>query len=216
MYKFTSAIDNIKHEYKHSSEQNEENKKRNFSSTNETSIATDVCDINIQECTQIFSFTGHLESSKLLLRNCFESYLKDFPTVELDKAAEAYPMLDRLTLKTELSVLYGRDDICSNDKLTDLLSVLIDNNLETAFSETVKLAKIVITTSMTLAETERCFSTLKRIKTFLRNSMLNERLTALTMLSIENRMISDINNFNNKVIDHFATSRTRKIDFIFK
>ncbi len=69
---------------------------------------------------------------------------------------------------------------------------------------------------MTSAETERCFSTLKRIKTFLRNSMLNERLTALAMLSIENRMISDINNFNDKVIDHFATSRTQKMDFIFK
>ncbi len=107
-------------------------------------------------------------------------------------------MVHRLTLKMELSILYGRDDICSNDKLTDLLSVLIDNNLETAFPETVKLAKILITTLMTSAETERCFSTLKRIKTFLQNSMLNERLMTLAMLSIENRMISDINNFNDK------------------
>ena len=46
--------------------------------------------------------------------------------------------------------------------------------------------------------------------------MLNERLTALAMISTGNAMINEIENFNEKVIDHFATSRNRKIDFIFK
>ncbi|CAH1981406.1 unnamed protein product [Acanthoscelides obtectus] len=35
---------------------------------------------------------------------------------------------------------------------------------------------------MTTAESERCFSTLKRIKTFLRSSMNEERLSAVAML----------------------------------
>ncbi|KAF3859042.1 hypothetical protein F7725_021441 [Dissostichus mawsoni] len=47
----------------------------------------------------------------------------------------------------------------------------MENNLQSTFTETVRLLKILITTPMTTAESERCFSTLKRIKTFLRNTM---------------------------------------------
>jgi len=39
---------------------------------------------------------------------------------------------------------------------------------------------------MTTAEVERSFSTLKRIKTFLRNSMTEDRLTALAMYRSKN------------------------------
>ena len=46
--------------------------------------------------------------------------------------------------------------------------------------------------------------------------MQNDRLNALSMLSIEKEMISNIPKFNEKVINHFATTRTRKMDFIFK
>ena len=45
--------------------------------------------------------------------------------------------------------------------------------------------------------------------------MHNDKLNALSMLSNE-KEISNIPNFNEKVIDHFATTRTRKMDFIFK
>ncbi|CAH1986794.1 unnamed protein product [Acanthoscelides obtectus] len=51
---------------------------------------------------------------------------------------------------------------------------------------------------MSTSEAERNFSTLKRIKTFLRNSMTQDRLTALSMLSIEKEFISTMENFNGK------------------
>ena len=69
----------------------------------------------------------------------------------------AYPMLDKVKLKTELCALYGREDICSDDKLNSLLNVLLKNNLEAAFSETIKLLKILLTTPMSSTETERNF-----------------------------------------------------------
>ncbi len=75
----------------------------------------------------------------------------------------------------------------------------MENNLEEVFLETVALLKILITTPMTTAEAERCFSTLKRIKTFLRNSMTQERLNALAMLSMEKRLVTEITDFNQKV-----------------
>ena len=52
------------------------------------------------------------------------------------------------------------------------------NNVQDTFSETISLLKILITTSMTTAESERCFSALKRIKTFFRNNIAQDRLNA--------------------------------------
>ncbi|KAI7790043.1 putative zinc finger MYM-type protein 1-like [Triplophysa rosa] len=67
--------------------------------------------------------------------------------------------------------------------------------------------EILITTPMTTAEAERCFSTFKRVKTFLRNSMTQERLNALAMLSMEKRMVTEIIDFNQKVIEKFASQK---------
>ena len=52
---------------------------------------------------------------------------------------------------------------------------------------------------MTTAEAERCLSTLKRIKTFLRNAMGQERLNALAMLSMERELVLNMRDFNEKV-----------------
>lgn len=69
---------------------------------------------------------------------------------------------------------------------------------------------------MTTAEAERCFSTLNRVKTFLRNTMGESRLSALCMLSIENAFIKKDPNFNEKVIEKFASAKQRRIDLIYK
>jgi hypothetical protein len=69
---------------------------------------------------------------------------------------------------------------------------------------------------MTSVEAERSFSTLKRIKTFLRNTMVEERLNALAMLSIEKSMINEMSNFNEEVIKVFIQKKDRRIDLIFK
>ena len=89
-------------------------------------------------------------------------------------------------------------------------------NLQVTFSETVSLLNILITTPMTTAEAERCFSTLKRIKTFLRNSMGQERLNVLAMLSMERELVLNIRDFNEKVIDRFAALKERRAKFQYK
>jgi hypothetical protein len=76
-----------------------------------------------------------------------------------------------------LKLIYRRTDFRSVIGAVNLLQFIIDNNLEEIFSETFKLIRIIATIPMTSAEAERSFSTLKRIKTFLRNSMAEERLT---------------------------------------
>lgn len=46
--------------------------------------------------------------------------------------------------------------------------------------------------------------------------MEQNRLSSLAMLSIENNFIMNIPDFNNKVIDLFAESKERRLDFIYK
>ena len=46
--------------------------------------------------------------------------------------------------------------------------------------------------------------------------MGNDRLSALAMLSIESQLVDQMKDFNEKVIDHFATSKIRRMDFIYK
>jgi hypothetical protein len=89
-------------------------------------------------------------------------------------------------------------------------------NLAEAFSETVKLLKLLYTIPMTTVESERSFSTLKRIKSFLRNIMGQSRLSSLAVLSIEKLFIKNIVNFNELDIDHFANQKERRIDLKYK
>ena len=78
------------------------------------------------------------------------------------------------------------------------------------------MAILIIITPSTMAEPERCFSTLKRIKTFLRNTMTEDKLSALVMLAIEKKLMNNIKDFNHRVIDKFAQLKNRQMEFLYK
>ena len=46
--------------------------------------------------------------------------------------------------------------------------------------------------------------------------MTNDRLSALGMITIENKMTTDTIDFNEQVINDFAKSKSRRMDFVFK
>ncbi|RXN07835.1 zinc finger MYM-type 1-like protein [Labeo rohita] len=175
-----------------------------------------VCDTILRHTLERFSFTDHLVSATLLQADRFEQYTMAFPEDALSRTLKAYPVLDGSKLKTELSLIYCKEEFRACCGALDLLQLFMENNLEEVFSETVTLLKILVTTPMTTAEAERCFSTLKRIKTFLRNSMTQERLNALAMLSIEKRLVTEMTDFNQKVIEKFASQKERRAKFVFR
>lgn len=139
-----------------------------------------------------------------------------FPDAALETTVEAYPMLNKAKLRTELSLIYENDEFKACSGALTLFQFFMENNLQGTFTETVSLLKILITTPMTTAESERCFSTLKRIKTFLRNTMTQDRLNALAMLSMEKKLVRNIPDFNERVIEHFATQKDRRAKFQYK
>ena len=198
---------------------NESAKRRYDASSTKVREAKEVCDSIFLHCKEWFNCASHLEASKLLQLNNASNFVKagHFPMKSLENCVKAYPMLDQEKLKSELLLLYSRQDLYSSNKLLDLFCSLSSDELgQDVFPETIKLLKIVLTTPMTTAEPERCFSTLKRIKTFLRSTTGTDRLSALVMISIAEDMISEIKDFNGKVIDHFATAKSRRIELIYK
>ena len=71
-----------------------------------------------------------------------------------------------------------------------------------------KLLKILITLPVTTATCERSFSTLKRLKTYIRNSIGQARLNGLALMNIHR----DIKINTDEVIDEMST-KSRRLNF---
>jgi hypothetical protein len=110
---------------------------------------------------------------------------------------QVYPFLLQEKLRAELELLYRRDYVSIKGALK-LLQFINEHNLSSVFNEVTKLLTVVITMPMTTAEPEHCFSTLKRIKIFLRNTVTNNELSALAMLSINKDLITEMWDFDDE------------------
>ncbi|XP_076831748.1 uncharacterized protein LOC143477109 isoform X3 [Brachyhypopomus gauderio] len=190
--------------------------KRSLEEEEKLRLTKEVCDAILDHAKERFSFTNHLVGATLLQGDMFEQHCHTFPAEALNTTIMAYPMLNKAKLKTELSLIYESPEFKSCCGALALYQVLLRYNLQETFSETVTLLNILITTPMTTAEGERCFSTLKRIKTFLRNAMGQEHLNALAMLSMERELVKNMPDFNERVIDHFAGFKERQAKFQYK
>lgn len=70
--------------------------------------------------------------------------------------------------------------------------------------------QILGTLPVSNASSERSFSCLRRLKTYLRNNMTEKRLTGLALLHINRHLVVDVNN----IINRFALRSNRKLDFV--
>lgn len=208
----TDNIDNQENDHEEPSRK----RQKTSAADNRAVIAKEVCDTILSQINDRFNFKDHLSAAKLFDFQNFKTYRHAFPQKHFDETVKSYPMLDSVKLKTELSALYERDDICNVGGILPLLVFISDNNLKKVLTEIYKLLDIICTTPMSTAECERCFSTLKRIKSFVRNTMSEDRLNALAVLSIEKKFIQSIPDFDNKVIDVFSSMKTRRMDFMYK
>lgn len=193
-----------------------ETTRRKLNEENWRASALEICDVIINVAEDRFQYTHQLNAANLFICEKFESYDISFPHNLFKEAIKCYPLLDNQRLKTELSVLYSSKEYRNCSSCVVLLNFLLENNLQTVFQATVKLLKILVTMPMTTVEAERNFSTLKRIKTFLRSTMCQDRLNALACLSIEQKLIRCIPDLNERVIDKFAAKKNRRTDLLFK
>ena len=90
----------------------------------------------------------------------------------------------------------------------DLLNKIKQLKLDSLFPNIVVMLRIFLTLPVTVAQAERSFSALARVKNVLRSTMLQERLSSLGTLAMEPDLCRNIN--FDAVIDDFANRKARK------
>lgn len=85
------------------------------------------------------------------------------------------------------------------------------------FPAVSKIINIALALPATTCTAERSFSTLRRVKTWLRATMDDERLDGLCMLSVHRERVStQLSSFIEEVITAFSRRRPRRLQFVFK
>lgn len=93
-----------------------------------------------------------------------------------------------------------------------LLSYITENSLKEIYPNIYIVIRILLTIPVSTASAERSFSKLKLIKKYLRNTMSQERLSALAVLSIESDLASRLN--YDTIIKEFSNVKSRKFLFL--
>ncbi|KAL4083561.1 hypothetical protein QTP88_028877 [Uroleucon formosanum] len=74
------------------------------------------------------------------------------------------------------------------------------------------LMQVLATLPVSVSSTERSFSTLRRVKTWLRSRLTEDRLSALCLINVYNNV--DVINEIDRIIDIFANSKNRRLEFV--
>lgn len=144
----------------------------------------------------------------------------EFIYERIDAFTEVYDEVSGNELKTEISRL-RRHVHCArerNQALGDnnedvtaltLLQWIVKWGFQESLPNLTVVLRILLTICVSVASCERSFSKLKLIKTYLRSTMSQLRLSSLALLSVE-RQVAETLNFNS-VINDFASLKARKV-----
>ena len=82
--------------------------------------AKEVCDCICVDIVDRYSFTKQLLAAKLFNKISFTSCKNKLPREEIRLTTEAYPMIDKEKLETELRVFYSRSDMHEYCRLVEM------------------------------------------------------------------------------------------------
>lgn len=152
-------------------------------------------------------FTGH-ESVVKNVYNIVPSQVVNVPSEEFNNIIEFY----KIDLQDQTNVILAEIDIWKHywknktERPSNPLEAIQDCNKE-LFPNIYMFLHLLIVIPVTTASAERSFSTLKRVKTYLRNSMGEDRLGALALASVYREKVEP-----DKIIDTFI-KKNRRINF---
>ena len=180
----------------------------------------EVLDMLIGELNRRFnqdSFQILEEMERVLIESCngvaiqpsenFKSlYASD---LKFDRLVVQLSMLPDLVRTTNEKYQLGIKKVTSIGTLCQLMSVC--SLAKTMLSEVDRLLRIYLTVPMTSATAERTFSTLRRVKSYLRSTMTQKRLNHVILLHTHKQRTDDLNLI--KVAQDFATVNNRRRAF---
>ncbi|XP_050065772.1 zinc finger MYM-type protein 1-like [Aphis gossypii] len=163
------------------------------------------------------------KENKLLLNLCLlvPRYIVDITSEDFKNIIEAATKLynfneteldDKLELQTELELWKTKWQGVKNEgqELCQDALLSIDNCNSIIFPNVHKLIYIIASLPISVASAERSFSTLRRLKTWLRSKMGQDQLTGLALLNIHRSIEINVDD----VIDRFTSLKKRNIDFV--
>lgn len=126
---------------------------------------------------------------ELLNYKCYNEYKTKIPNIAFNSLKHIYgDIIDYTRLINELTVLYRSIDF-KDKEMFELFAYLKKYELDETLNEIYKLCSLIVSIPYTTASVERSFSTLKRVKNYARNTMGEDRLSALALTSIETEFL---------------------------
>jgi hypothetical protein len=132
--------------------------------------------------------------------------------VNYDKLVIYSNLINLNELKYELKVLIEykqRHKTVQWHNFNELIQEFQKNELKIPFRQIYLCLKLYLTVPVSTAEGERSFSVLKLLKDSLRTTMLQERLSELAIIKMNNDTEIDLE----EIINEFAKFKNRKLDF---
>ena len=155
----------------------------------------------------------------LLDVNNFEEFANSFPMQHIVSLQNKYPHIFYYKgLINELKYMYIDCDFKKCKSINSILELLYKLELTSAMSESIKLIQLLLTIPVTSVANERSFSTLDRIRSYLRSTMAQERLSSLACISIEKSLLNNLDKkkeLHDRILHEFAI-KPRRLDFMFK
>lgn len=167
--------------------------------------------IRFQDCDKL-KFVCLADTTK------FGAYSLSFPSDAFENLLKFYgtKFTKHQRLKNELSLLYSEENY-KNIKLQEIIVKLQGH--KDIFTEAYTLFCLILTIPSTSVSVERSFSCLKRLKTFTRNTISQDRLSSLTVISLHKELLLDLMRrqpFYDDIIDRFASLKDRRIELVYK
>lgn len=80
------------------------------------------------------------------------------------------------------------------------------------FQEVEKLLALCLSLPVSAADSERSFSTLRRLKTYLRGTMSQQRLTHLALMNVHQNILDENEDFLHEIMKEFCSRTYERAD----
>jgi hypothetical protein len=142
------------------------------------------------------------DSSLFLNAEQMNTVIRGYPTIGI----ESDKLLAEVSVAKEMLT---RKQVQSAD---EVVQTLFDMKL--AFPNLIKICQFIFTLPVSSASAERSFSTMKRVKNYLRSTMSDKRLNNLCLLSIEHTLSKQLLDNPSECVDYFAKMKDRRLQLL--
>ena len=114
-------------------------------------------------------------------------------------------------LEVELSIFYHqiKNEVLPSNDIKGLCQVFGANNYASLYPEVHKLFKIYLVVPVASAGAERSFSTLRRVKSWMRSTMTEDRVSSLALMCIEKEATRHLEENIDELVSQFSNSGRR-------